>query len=296
MFTEFGSLCSGVISPTQEITSYEAIWTRCQSVRGVATLFERFNHALPSAIAQEEGISPAELDQVKDKVRSLLPFQKFSALFFNDFEYPQRLRDAKHPVEVLYYRGALDLLSSRSVSVVGARKPSDEGVRRARKIAHLLVKEGFTVMSGLAAGIDTAAHQAAIEAHGRTIAVIGTALHDTYPRANRELQQEIARNHLLISQVPFYQYSLQDYRKNRWFFPERNKTMSALSEATIIVEASETSGTLIQAQAAIEQGRTLFILKSCFEKGLKWPDKFLQKGAIKLEDGSEILDYLGPTS
>ena len=180
------------------------------------------------------------------------------------------------------------------MAVVGSRKPTDEGRRRARKIARLLVENDFTVMSGLATGIDAEAHRAAVEASGRTIAVIGTSLNEAYPKENAELQRQIAKEFLLVSQVPFYQYSLQDYRRNRGFFPERNKTMSALSQAAIIVEASDISGTLIQARAALQQGRKIFILKPCFDRGLEWPDRFLKKGAIKVEDGSEILEHLRP--
>ncbi len=100
----------------------------------------------------------------------------------------------------------------------------------------------------------------------------------------------------MISQVPFYLYSRQDYRKNRFFFLERNKTMVALSDATIIVEASERSGTLTQAEAAIQQGRKLFILNSCFESGLVWTEQLSAKGAIRVIDGSEIVEHLGSTT
>ncbi|HIK17832.1 MAG TPA: DNA-protecting protein DprA [Leptolyngbyaceae cyanobacterium M33_DOE_097] len=285
-----------VISPAEEIAAYEAIWTHYSTFPKVAELFRRYKHALPSKVAAAIGIPAAEIARIKQAVAALLPYHKFSALFYEDFEYPERLKDARHPVEVLYYRGALDLLSSRSIAVVGARKASENGIRRARKLARFLVENDFTVMSGLAEGIDTAAHTATLEAKGRTIAVIGTALNEVYPRANYDLQKEIARNYLLISQVPFYLYSQQDYRRNRFFFPERNKTMSALSEATVIVEASESSGSLTQAEAAIQQKRKLFILDSCFKPGLDWPEKFLAKGAIRLVDGSEILEHLAPNA
>ena len=284
---------TSVISPVEEIAAYEALWTRFPSFPKMASLFERFNHDLPSKVASREHITPTELLDIKQKLAELLPFHRYAALFYNDFEYPDRLKDARHPVEVLYYQGALDLLSSRSVAVVGARKASDEGLRRARKLARMLTEQGFTIMSGLAQGIDTAAHTAALEAGGQTIAVIGTPLNTVYPRENFQLQATIARNYLLLSQIPFYYYSRQDYRTNRGFFPERNKTMSALSEATVIVEASESSGSLTQAQAAIQQNRTLFILNSCFEQGLGWPEKFLSQGAIPVVDGSEILEHLG---
>ena len=259
MFAEYQPSWQNLISPVQEIAAYEYLWTQYPSVPKLAKLFSAFNHELPSVIAREQNASPGIIEAVKCKIADLLPFRRFSALFYGDLEYPTTLRDAKNPIEVLYYQGNLDLLSSEAVSVVGSRKPTDEGRRRARKIARLLVENDFTVMSGLATGIDTEAHQAAIEANGRTISVIGTALNEVYPKENTELQRQIAKEFLLVTQVPFYQYSMQDYRRNRGFFPERNKTMSALSQATIIVEASETSGTLIQARAALQQGRKLFI-------------------------------------
>jgi DNA processing protein len=281
-----------IISPVKEIASYEALWHRFVGVKKMAELFHKYDHRLPSVIAREENISEENISEVKMAVAKLLSWREFSALFYRDFEYPARLRDAQHPVEVLYYQGALDLLSSRSVAVVGARKASEEGIKRAKRIAKLLVTNGYTVMSGLAEGIDTAAHSAAIECGGKTIAVIGTSIDKTYPKSNAILQQDIAKNHLLVSQVPFYQYSLQNPTSNRFFFPERNKTMSALSLGTIIVEASETSGTLIQAKAAIQQGRKLFILNSCFERGLDWPEKLVAKGAIRVRDVDDVMTAL----
>jgi DNA processing protein len=282
-----------IISPIKEIVSYEALWTHNNGVKKMADLFKKYGHALPSAISEQEGISGQELKKVKEAIGSLLSWRDFSTIFYKDFEYPTKLRDAEYPVELLYYQGALDLLSSKSVAVVGARKASKEGLARARRIAKILVENNYTVMSGLAEGIDTAAHKSALEHKGKTIAVIGTSLNTVYPPANVELQKVLSREHLLVSQVPFYQYSLQDYYRNRFFFPERNKTMSALSLATIIVEASETSGTLIQAKAALKQGRKLFILDSCFEKGLKWPSDFLAKGAVRVKEPGDILSLLG---
>lgn len=144
-----------------------------------------------------------------------------------------------------------------------------------------MVKEGYTIISGLAKGIDTIAHETAIACGGKTIAVIGTPINENYPKENKELQNKVAKDHLLISQVPLIRYSRQDYRLNRFFFPERNKTMSALSLGTIIVEAGETSGSLIQA-AALEQNRKLFILDNCFRNNeLTWPEKYLKKARLR---------------
>ena len=131
--------------------------------------------------------------------------------------------------------------------------------------------------------MDTAAHRAAIASGGKTIGVIGTPLGRVYPHANAELQETIARAHLLVSQVPVERYDAETPRVNRRFFPERNKTMSAISEATIIVEAGETSGTLVQAREALRQGRKLFILNICFaQPELTWPAHLAQEGAIRV--------------
>ncbi|WP_407905258.1 DNA-processing protein DprA [Escherichia coli] len=204
-------------------------------------------------------------------------------------EYPEKLRDTRNPVEVIYYQGWWDLVNTRSVAVVGSRKVSDEGARRTRRLVKCLVEDGYTIVSGLAVGVDTNAYQAALALGGKTIAVIGTPLTHQYPRQNSELQQTIRDNYLLISQVPFQRYLEQDYRSNRIFFPERNITMSALTEATIIIEASETSGTLTQARAALAQGRKLFILESCFQNpSITWPARFEAQGAIRVKDYEDI--------
>ena len=167
--------------------------------------------------------------------------------------------------------------------------PSPEGRRNTRKLVELLVRDKFTIVSGLASGIDTEAHNAAIDNNGLTIAVLGTPLTHYYPPENSELQKKIASDYLLISQVPYHLYEQQDYRRNRFFFPERNITMSALTEATIIVEAGESSGTHIQARAALHQGRKLFILDSCFQNPqLSWPHKFEKMGAIRVKEYSDI--------
>ena len=154
-------------------------------------------------------------------------------------------------------------------------------------------KKKFTIFSGLASGIDTIAHKTALKCKGKTVAVLGTPLSHTYPKENIELQNLIASKHLLISQVPFVKYGESRHTFNRFYFPERNKTMSALSEATVIVEAGETSGTLTQAKAALKQGRKLFILNNCFEnKSLSWPHKFEDKGAIRVHHTNDILRAL----
>jgi DNA processing protein len=258
----------------------------------IAKRFREVPDALPSDL-----VEPMAAMRMAERVVDLLRkagVNRFGVQVHRAGEYSPHLRDALNPVEVVYFRGFWPLVETRAVAIVGTRKPTEDGIRRARRIAKLLVKDDFTVVSGLAAGIDTAAHTAALEAGGRTVAVLGTSLAACYPVENCDLQHRIAQEHLVISQVPVYRYSVQGPRQNRYFFPERNITMSALTLATVIIEAGETSGTLIQARAALKQGRKLFILDSCFRnRALTWPARFEQRGAIRVSDYGDIRRHLG---
>lgn len=281
------------ISPRQELGAYEALWLeKGATFKSIAEKFAADPTALPS-----DFVPPWRADECASEMMRLLKaagVDRFGVRVNHAGDYPMRLRDAKHPVELLYYQGSWELTESRCVAVVGTRKPTSEGIERTKRLARELVKRGFTVVSGLAAGIDTAAHRSAIEASGSTVAVIGTPLGTYYPRENRELQEQIARDFLLISQVPVLRYRQQAVPQNRLFFLERNVTMSALTDATVIVEAGETSGTLTQARAALYQGRKLFILNSCFErKDLTWPARFEERGAIRVREPDDIWKALG---
>lgn len=283
-----------IVSPFREMAAYEAMWSKDKaSFNSIAQLFAASPMSLPSSYVSEIEIRKfSELLITKLKAQNTI---KPNIMISNTFDYPDRLRDAKYPVEILYYSGNIEYINTRGIAIVGSRKPSEYGLRRARKLATLLVKDGFTIYSGLAEGIDRMAHLTAIENGGRTVAVIGTPLDEFYPKQNKDLQLYIAKKHLLISQVPFIRYASQNYKVNRFFFPERNKTMSALSEATVIIEASETSGTLIQARAALDQGRRLFILQNCFEnKSITWPERFEKQGAIRVREYEDIIKHLDP--
>lgn len=281
-----------VVSPYLELGAYEALWMReGMTVKRMADLFRAQPEALPSDLVPED-----EARAMAERVVALLRekgVEQFGVRVHRAGEYPAKLREARHPVELLTFQGWWSYTEQRSVAVVGTRKASEEGLRRAAKLARALVGDGFAVVSGMAAGIDTAAHESALEAGGVTIAVIGTPLSETYPRENRELQRRIAADHLVVSQVPVWRYHQQDWRANRGWFPERNVTMSALTEATVIVEASETSGTLIQARAALGQGRKLFVLESCFQAGLEWPERLEGQGAVRVGSYEEIRERLG---
>lgn len=280
------------VSPYMEMGAYEALWAKEKmSFKAIADLV-RDSLSTPLSTFVDERESTDFAGRVYDRLHTA-GLSDFGVHVRPDYSYPEKLLDADHPVELLYYRGFWDLIYTPSVAIVGTRNPSEDGLKRARTLARLLVDDGYTVVSGLATGIDTAAHTAAIARGGNTIAVIGTAIDHQYPKENAALQEKIAREHLLLSQVPVWRYSRQGPAGNRLFFPERNVTMSAITQATIIVEASDTSGTLIQARAALKQGRKLFILESCFRNSsITWPHKYEKQGARRIKNFEEIQEAL----
>lgn len=198
--------------------------------------------------------------------------------------------EEKHAPKTLFAVGDTDMLRhSTRVSIVGSRKASPDGLSRARKLARILVDRGIVVVSGLAEGIDTAAHTSTIDAGGRTVAVIGTPIDKFYPKSNIALQRRIAAEHLLLSQFPV------GYPTRPQNFPIRNRTMALISDATVIIEAGESSGSLSQGWEALRLGRPLFIAKSvCDDAALKWPAQMMGYGAYVLSEGAldELLDIL----
>jgi DNA processing protein len=188
--------------------------------------------------------------------------------------YPDAVDSTTDAPEFLFVRQDANVLELPSISIVGTRSATEEGRARARKLAQLLVKRGIAVCSGLAAGIDAAAHEGALDVGGVTIAVIGTPLTKVYPKQNAALQERIGTVGALVSQFHPGAKTLP------LCFPLRNATMSALSLGTVVIEASETSGALIQARKALQQDRKLFIPRSAVENPrLAWPRKFEALGA-----------------
>lgn len=276
------------IDAALEIGAYEALW--CEQNASFKSIAERLrgapgarpSHLVPENEARE--ISNRVLAKLRERTS-----QRFDVRIHGEWEYPHRLRDAIDPIELLYFQGNWDLIHWPAIAVVGTRKPTELGRERAALLVRRLIEDDFTIVSGLAEGIDTVAHETALAVGGRTIAVIGTPLGQVYPKANATLQERIAREHLLISQVPVMRYDAQNFRTNRFFFPERNKLMSALTKATVIVEAGETSGTLVQAREALRQGRKLFIMNSCFEReDLTWPRRFEEQGAVRIHSYADV--------
>ena len=282
------------VSPRRELGAYEALWA--QKGASLKSISDQFRTHPGSA--SSDFVSDAEIEKYAHLALGAIQcagIRHFGVRIYGTGDYPQKLRDAEHPVELVYFQGHWEWVSTRCVAIIGTRDPSDDGRRSAAKLARCCVADGLTVVSGLARGIDTVAHETAIAESGRTIAVLGTPLTESYPPENRDLQRQIADRHLVISQVPIVRHSQLELAERRHFFPERNVTMSALTEATIIVEAGETSGTLIQARHALKQGRKLFILDNCFRNStLTWPARLAARGAIRVTSYSDLLQHLAP--
>ena len=173
-------------------------------------------------------------------------------LKISDALYPPLLREIKNPPQLLYCAGDLSLLKTRCVAVVGSRKITAYGRRIAAKVAGRLAACGVTVVSGMAIGIDGISYRSALDAGGKTIAVLGNGLDVMYPAANRDLKKDILRTGLLLSEYP------PGTRGTKFTFPQRNRIISGLSEATVVIEAGLNSGSLITAALANEQGRPVY--------------------------------------
>lgn len=203
--------------------------------------------------------------------------------------YPEMLKQTDEAPRFLYLRGDKSLLlDKRAVALVGSRAASDTGQQNTARVARALGRNGVIIVSGLAKGIDASAHKAALEGNFKTIAVIGTSLNQYYPRENRSIQEEIEKKGLVVSQFS------PAIKTERWFFPLRNGVMSGISLATVVMEAGETSGALIQARIALKQSRLVLIPKSALDiKTIDWPAKLVKKGATVVESPQEIINILG---
>lgn len=217
----------------------------------------------------DRGDAPADLVKARDDIAD---WHDLGFLTFLDDGYPPQLREIHDLPPVLFHRGTLRH-DEIAVSVVGSRQASRQGLDAARSIAAGLVARGITVVGGLAAGIDTAAHVAALEAGGRTVAVIGTGIRKYYPAENRELQDRIAADGLLLSQF------WPDAPPTKQTFPMRNTVMSGFGRATIVVEAGEHSGARIQARRAVAHARPV-ILTDMVVRANKWAQELVHRPGV----------------
>ena len=204
-----------------------------------------------------------------------------------DADYPNRLKEADDAPPVLYVRGALTVVDDRAISIVGTRKATRYGRDVTFDLARQLAQQGITIVSGLAHGIDSAAHRGALKAGGRTIAVLGCGIDMIYPRDHTELAQKIAANGAIISEFPV---GTQPIASN---FPRRNRIVSGLSLGVLVTEAPEHSGALITAELAADQGREVFAVPSnIFNAMGRGANRLIQEGAKLVTGVEDILEEL----
>lgn len=244
-----------------------ALLCRTSTEKGERELVQQLTEGASAAALLRERLAPVDLfsdpveeaiTQAKDEIASWEQ-GGIQVIALGDDHYPHRLRDVFDRPLLLFARGTV-LEEDDGVAVVGSRTVSSEGRLIAAELATRLVERDLTVVSGLAAGVDTAAHRAALKAGGRTVAVIGTGICRHFPPENRDLHREVAAQGAVFSQF------WPDRAPDKTTFPLRNGTMSGYSLATIIVEASERSGTRIQARKAVEHGRPVILMQSVIDR------------------------------
>ena len=212
-----------------------------------------------------------------------------------DADYPKALLEIPDPPIVLYTMGRVDLLSRPAVAVVGSRNATAQGILNAEKFSEALSQAGLTIISGMALGIDTAAHHGALRAHtdhnqgGSTVAVIGTGADIVYPARNRALAHRIAELGCIVSEYPL---GMPGIAAN---FPRRNRIISGLAQGVLVIEAAAQSGSLITARMAAEQGRDVFAIPGSIHSPLaKGCHQLIKQGAKLVESAQDILDELAP--
>jgi DNA processing protein len=205
-----------------------------------------------------------------------------------DKAYPQKLLDTADPPTVLYAKGCTELLNAPAIAIVGSRNATPQGEANAEAFAATLSDAGLAIVSGLALGIDAAAHRGGLRGKGSTIAVIGTGIDRVYPARNQSLAREIAEQGVIISEFPLGTPALKEN------FPRRNRIISGLARGCLVVEAAERSGSLITARMAGEQGRDVFAIPGSIHSPLsKGCHKLIKQGAKLVDDARDILEELG---
>lgn len=205
-----------------------------------------------------------------------------------DEAYPRQLLATPDPPCVLYVKGRIDLLNTPALAIVGSRNATPQGNANAAAFAAVLAEAGLTIISGLALGIDAAAHRGALRGKGSTVAVIGTGIDRVYPARNRELAREIAEKGTIVSEFPLGTPALKDN------FPRRNRIISGMARGCLVVEAAARSGSLITARLAGEQGRDVFAIPGSIHSPLsKGCHKLIKQGAKLVDDAADILEELG---
>ncbi len=279
-------------------------WLTLQRIPGLGAgtlrfLLERFGgvevvFAAPRAELEAVlGRSRAAVEQILagprilDAERAWLEQPEHQLLTVLDERYPPLLRELPQPPMVLFVAGALAHLLRPQIAIVGSRNPTASGVANAKAFAQALVQAGFAITSGLALGIDGAAHRGALAAEGYTVAVLGNGIDEIYPARHEELSREIVRHGAIVSEFPL---GTPPKAEN---FPRRNRIISGLSQGTLVVEAALQSGSLITARLAVEQGREVFAVPGSIHSPLaRGCHALIREGAKLVETTTDILEEL----
>jgi DNA processing protein len=214
--------------------------------------------------------------------------EKISCISYFDADYPSLLKMIYDPPWILYAKGDINLLLyGKKISVVGTRDASPYGYQSLKKVLTPLASDGWLIVSGLASGMDAAAHMLAIESGAKTIAVLGNGFDHIYPKRNEPLAAAIGESHLLLSEYPPFQ------KPNKWTFPMRNRIISGLTRGTLIVQAKERSGSLITAELALQQGREVFAVPGpVTDERSAGTNRLIQQGAKLVLTAEDILSEL----
>jgi DNA processing protein len=257
----------------------------------------RVLEAMPSELEAVDGIGP-KLSQAISRAAheidaeaelALCEKHDIAVLLAGAEGYPAPLMEIPDPPGILYQRGTLLPQDALAIGIVGSRHASTYGIQQAERLAGSLARAGFTIISGLARGIDAAAHRAALVAGGRTIAVLGSGLLNIYPPEHAELALEVSRAGALLSEAPV------KMGPHRTLFPQRNRLISGLSRGVIVIEASLKSGALITARHAMEQNRDVFAVPGRVDNHLSQGCHRLIRDGVKLiESADDVLEDLGP--
>jgi DNA processing protein len=204
-----------------------------------------------------------------------------------DPRYPPRLKEIFDPPPLLYARGRVELLGSLMLAVVGTRRPTHYGMAAATRLSQDLSSAGLTIVSGMARGIDTAAHRAALDSQNGTVAVFGCGVDELYPAENRKLAKEIAARGLIVSEFPM---GMPPYPQN---FPVRNRIVSGMSAGVLVVEGGEYSGSAITAKLAAEQNREIFAVPGNITSKMSWgPNLLIKQGAKLVQEWNDVIGEL----
>lgn len=283
----------------------ELYWLALKLVPGLGTrtsgkLLERFRS--PEAIfrASRTELEAAGVNgAVAQSIASGVTFEDAAAqhvrilkadaqlITLGDSRYPQLLREIFDPPFLLFARGKVELLQSLSVGVVGTRRPTPYGLAVAERLSGDLAHAGLTIVSGMARGIDSAAHKGALAAGGDTVAVLGCGVDVVYPSENRKLASEIAAKGLIVSEFPMGAVA---FPQN---FPIRNRIVSGLSLGVLVVEGAQYSGSAITAKLAMDQGREVFAVPGNITNKLSWgPNLLIKQGARLVQDWNDVVSEL----